>query len=121
MGSEGLAWLTLRMSLLGTTPIIGSDDEVSLLGLATPAAGWGVATLVRRVLLRRGWLLLGREARLIAQSMTFSRLMRKEGGARVPQDNAWWSWGSVGSVAASAEFSSTPTMGDVMYRCSPTY
>ena len=46
MGSDGLAWLTLRMSLLGTTPIIGSDDEVFLLGLATPAAGWGVATLV---------------------------------------------------------------------------
>ena len=58
MGSDGPAWLILRMSLLGTTPITGSEDEVSLLGLATAAAGWGVATLVRRVLLRRGWLLL---------------------------------------------------------------
>ena len=57
MGSDGPAWFILRMSLLGTTPTTGSEDEVSLLGLATAAAGWGVATLVRRVLLRRGWLL----------------------------------------------------------------
>ena len=105
------------MSLLGTMPIIGSEDEVSLLGLAMPAMGCGVATLVQQVLLRQGWLLWW-EARLIAQSIMFSRLMREEGGMRVPQDNAWWSWGSVGSITTSAEFYSTPAMGDMVYCCS---
>ena len=61
------------MSLFGTNPTTGletmrgsDDDDVFLLGLASPAAGCGVGAMVRWFLLKRfgGF---RREARLIAQ------------------------------------------------------
>ena len=84
-----------------------------LLGLATPTLGCGVGALVRQFLLKRfsGFV---REARLIAQLKISSRLMWEVRVARGPQNYSWWSRGRVGSKAASAEFSSTPTTGDAV-------
>jgi hypothetical protein len=51
---------------------------------------------------------------LIAQLKISSRLIGEVSVARGPQDYSWWSRGSVWSIAASAEFSSTPTVGNVV-------
>jgi hypothetical protein len=55
IGSVGFTWLMRGMSLLGakTTGLGSDDDDVFLLGLATPMLGCGVGALVRWVLLRR--------------------------------------------------------------------
>jgi len=95
--------------------IWGSDeDEFLPLGLTISVLGCGVGTL-RRFLLRRfgGF---EREARLIAQLIISSRLVREIWVAWGPQDNTWWCRRGVGSITASAEFSSTPTTG---YTVSP--
>jgi hypothetical protein len=108
------------ISLFGTNATTGletmrgsDEDDVFLLGLASPAAGCGVGALARQFLLKQfgGF---GREARLIAQLKISSRLIQEVRIARGPQGDSWWGRWSVRAIATSADFSSTPTAGDAV-------